>query len=145
MNGKLFSFLLLISFSTFLFSVNTIVYNRKEFSYYHSKNRKMFIQFYDPYSDQTFYNPQDMEVDHIVPIKVAWDLGAKHWDNSTKRKFANDFENLILVSKSCNRSKGSKPLSEWLPFNQNFHSEYSNRYLLIIDKYNLKGQPSSLL
>ena len=137
MGDKSLLLLLFIFLSTFLFANKDSSYDRAEFSYNHSKNRKIFIQFYDPYSNKIFYTPQDMEVDHIVPLKVAWDLGAKNWDKSTKQKFANDLENLILVSKSCNRSKGSKSLSEWLPHYQKFHSEYSNRYLLIINKYNL--------
>ena len=137
MYDKIFLFLVFLFLSTFLFPINTFVYDREEFFYNHSKNRKIFTQFYDPYSGKIFYTPQDMEVDHIVPLKEAWNLGAKYWDKSTKQKFANDIENLILVSKSCNRSKGSKSLSEWLPHYQNFHAEYSNRYLLIINKYNL--------
>ena len=142
MGDKFLLLLLFIFLSTFLFANKDSSYNRDEFNYQAKKNRKILIQFkdqfYDPYSDDIFYDPPKMEVDHIVPLKEAWDLGAKNWDKSIKSNFANDSENLILVSKSCNRSKGSKSLSEWLPLNQKFHAEYSNRYLLIINKYNLK-------
>lgn len=130
--------LLLFLFYTLSFTQTDKAYNRQDFHYNHSKTRKYFIQFYDPYSDQTFYNSKDMEVDHIVPLKVAWDLEAHYWSHEQRKIFSNDPENLILVSKSCNRSKGSKALSEWLPKNQSFHSLYSNRYLHVINKYHLE-------
>ena len=90
-------------------------YKRDDYEYDHNKARKIFIFFYDPYSGDTFYKTDDLEVDHIVPLSLAHKLGGYLWTPQQKKSFANDTENLILVSKTCNRSKGSKSISSWLP------------------------------
>ncbi len=118
-------------------------YDRKMYGYNSSKARKILIQtndsaeIYDPYSNQYYYNARQLHVDHIVPLRLSWDLGAKNWTAERLYEFANDPDNLILVSASCNLKKGAKSLSEWLPQNKDFHSEYSNRYLFVIEKYGL--------
>jgi hypothetical protein len=57
----------------------------------------------------------DVDIDHIVPLKWAWDHGAHGWDKETRVRFANDFSNLAIVEASLNRSKGAKGPNEWLP------------------------------
>ncbi len=112
-------------------------YNRDDYQYNHGVARKFFIFFYDPYSGKIFYKPDDLEVDHIVPLSLAHKLGGYLWTPQQKKSFANDTENLILVSKTCNRSKGSKSISSWLPKNKSYHTEYTKRYKYIIQKYHL--------
>ncbi len=119
-------------------------YDRKLFGYDSRKARKMLVNtnespyIHDIYSGDIYDNAGQMDVDHIVPLRLSWSLGAKDWSEEKRKAFANDPDNLILVSASCNRRKGHKSLSEWLPKNKDYHSEYSNRYLFVIEKYGLE-------
>ena len=125
----------------FVFSISTYAkdnYNRDDYQYDHNKARKFFIFFYDPYSGKTFHDTDDIEIDHIVPLSLAHKMGGYLWTPQQKKTFANDTENLIRVSKTCNRSKGSKSISQWMPKNSNYHAEYLRRYHYIMTKYKLK-------
>lgn len=54
---------------------------------------------FDPYSGKYFTKANDLDIDHIVPLKHAHSSGASRWDIGKRREFANDYENLIPVSK----------------------------------------------
>ena len=69
----------------------------------------------DPYTGKTFYNARDLDVDHVVPLKWAWDHGADQWTDEKRKQFANDEANLFAVQASVNREKGAKGPLEWLP------------------------------
>ncbi len=131
----------LLIFMIFFGVLHSQDYDRKLFGYDSRKARSELIntnqEIYDPYGNQYYRNARQLHVDHIVPLRLSWDLGAKNWTAERLYEFANDPDNLILVSASCNLKKGAKSLSEWLPKNKDFHSEYSNRYLFIIKKYGL--------
>jgi hypothetical protein len=62
----------------------------------------------DPNTGDTFTNGREVEVDHLVPLKWAWDRGAYSWPEEKRVEFANDFANLFVVAGSANRSKGAK-------------------------------------
>lgn len=84
-------------------------------------------RWYDPYTDKFFTNPNDLDVDHFVPLKEAHISGAQLWDKEKKKKYANDLENaevLIAVDKSANRSKADKDPSEWMPSYNAYQCEY---------------------
>ncbi len=58
------------------------------------------------------------DVDHLVPLKEAWDSGAHSWDPATRERFANDLgyeHSLVAVSAGSNRSKGAQDPATWLP------------------------------
>ncbi len=69
----------------------------------------------DPYT----HHPMDrhsVDIDHIVPLAAAWDLGAYAWPEATRRAFANDTQrNLLVTASEVNREKSDSTLSEWLP------------------------------
>lgn len=63
-------------------------------------------------------DPGAFDIDHVVPLKEAWDSGAWRWNASTRERFANDLDYpgaLIAVSASSNRSKSDRDPAEWLP------------------------------
>jgi hypothetical protein len=99
-------------------------------------------EWYDPYSDETFFNSKDLDLDHIVPLKFAHGHGADIWTRERKEVFANDSENLILVQASLNRQKGAKGLDEWLPPNHSYRCEYIARFNSVITKYELQLIPA---
>ncbi|WP_293819389.1 HNH endonuclease family protein [uncultured Corynebacterium sp.] len=69
----------------------------------------------DPYT----HHPMDrhnVDIDHIVPLAAAWDLGAYAWPEAQRRAFANDTQrNLVVTASEVNREKSDATLSEWLP------------------------------
>lgn len=89
----------------------------------------------DPYSGQVFFDSSQVDVDHLIPLRWAWEHGASNWNSDKRKTFANDERNLFIVSASLNRSKGAKGPSEWLPPNEAFHCQYVTRYLRILIIY----------
>lgn len=59
--------------------------------------------------------PGDLDVDHVVALAEAWDSGAWAWSESRRRAFANDPDNLLVVTASSNRSKSDSDLAQWRP------------------------------
>ena len=135
---KVFIKVFVLIFTLVLTTYTKDNYNRDDYEYNHNKARKNFIFFYDPYSGKTFHDTDDIEIDHIVPLSLAHKMGGYLWTPQQKKDFANDIENLILVSEFCNRSKGRKSISQWIPKNTNYHAEYTKKYNYIMTKYKLK-------
>ena len=72
----------------------------------------------DPYSGMLYKDPQMLDIDHVVPLKWAWEHGAKNWDRKKRVAFANfldDNKHLLPVSKKLNRSKSDRGPDRWLP------------------------------
>ena len=58
------------------------------------------------------------DIDHLIPLKEAWDSGAWRWNARSRERFANDLGfpgALVAVSASSNRSKSDRDPAEWLP------------------------------
>ncbi|WOH39538.1 DUF1524 domain-containing protein [Thalassotalea fonticola] len=53
-------------------------------------------------------------MDHVVPIKWAWEHGARSWGVKKRVAFADAPANLLSVEASLNRCKGAKGVDEWL-------------------------------
>jgi hypothetical protein len=99
-------------------------------------------EWFDPYSGNTYFKSAELDLDHIVPLKLAHGHGADIWSREHKETFANDLDNLILVEASLNRQKGAKGLDDWLPSNQQYRCEYIARFNAIMVKYELSYIPS---
>jgi hypothetical protein len=70
------------------------------------------------YDDARVTSPSELEIDHVVALKEAWDSGAWSWSSETLVAFGNDTSDprtLRAVSTSTNRSKGDKDPSNWMP------------------------------
>ena len=94
-------------------------------------------RWYDPYTNSTFTDDDELDIDHIVPLKWAYEHGADKWPERIRAAFANDTLNVIAVSLSANRSKGAKGPTEWMPANQGFRCQYLERFQKVIRKYQL--------
>jgi hypothetical protein len=101
-------------------------------------------EWYDPYSGDTYIVSNELDLDHIVPLKFAHGHGADKWSRERKAVFANDLANLILVQASLNRQKGAKGPDEWLPLNHQYRCEYITRFNNVMAKYDLTYIPSEL-
>jgi hypothetical protein len=92
---------------------------------------------YDDYSGAIFTRADQLDIDHVVPIKWAYDHGAKNWSKDKKMIFANDEYNLMAVDLRLNRQKGAKGPNHWMPPNPDYRCKYLNRFNRIVSKYGL--------
>jgi len=105
---------------------------------YDSKGCKVVHgKWYDPYTDKNYSNPKKLDIDHVVPLKWAWEHGANLWDNEKRQDFANNEINLLAVDLRANRQKGAKGILEWLPENKSYQCRYILKFTRIVKKYKL--------
>lgn len=90
----------------------------------------------DPYSGK-IVQLNDIQIDHIVSLKRAYDSGAYQWPLPLRQQFANDTRNLLAVSGKINASKGSGALEDWMPEDPGARCPHVLRYLTVIDAYHL--------
>lgn len=70
------------------------------------------------YDHETWTASSDVDIDHLVALKEAWDSGAKSWDDDTRERYANDLgdpRTLLAVTDNVNASKSDQDVAEWLP------------------------------
>jgi hypothetical protein len=85
-------------------------------------------------------NASGFDVDHMVPLKEAWESGAYAWDLSTRTRFANDIDyehTLIAVSARSNRSKSDRDPNHWMPPAVSFHCQYAGRWVAVKYRWTL--------
>ena len=97
----------------------------------------------DPYTGKTIAwtkaNASAAQVDHVVPLARAWDLGASTWPMSKRVAFANDEQvNLLLVDGPTNQSKSDQGPAEWMPANKGYACAYAIRYVSVTSSYGLR-------
>jgi hypothetical protein len=78
-----------------------------------------------------------VDIDHVIPLKHANDVGGDVWSKDEKEKFANDPENLVITNKSYNRKKGAKTIAEWLPVHAEYACKYIKDWVRLKKKYHL--------
>lgn len=78
-----------------------------------------------------------VQIDHIVPLAYAWDMGASTWTEDMRVRFANDPANLIAVQGDSNQSKGDKEPAKWMPPNTAFECQYVERFTDVLRAYGL--------
>ena len=97
---------------------------------------------HDPFTGETVpftrksegYQP--VQIDHIIPLAVAWSSGADSWPAEQRERFANDPANLQATT--ANQSKGDSTPSQWLPAGDAAACTYSTRYLEVAVDYALE-------
>ncbi len=57
-----------------------------------------------PFTGEVIQNSSSIDIDHVVPLRWAWDRGARDWSDEKREAFANDPRNLWPVEASLNRS-----------------------------------------
>lgn len=100
---------------------------------------------FSPYDGAAFTSPAELDIDHMVPLKEAWDSGAWGWSPSQRRAFANDLSDprpLIAVTASQNRSKSDKDPSNWLPPRGAYVCDYLANWVAIKAHWNLSMDQS---
>lgn len=92
----------------------------------------------DFYYDEVLTKASKIDIDHVVPLKHAFDLGAGMWPKNKRVKFANDLNNLVITNLKYNRQKGSQSPVTWMPVNRQYACKYFKKWNQIKKKYDLK-------
>lgn len=93
----------------------------------------------------THTDPSDLDIDHLVPLKEAWDSGAHAWSSSQRERFANDMSDgraLIAVTNSVNRSKSDRDPSQWLPPRNSYVCTYISDWIAVKFQWQLSMDSS---
>jgi hypothetical protein len=94
----------------------------------------------DPYSERSIeftLGRSEVDIDHVVALSHAWQVGAFQWTDAKRLEFANDPINLLAVSARLNRQKGDADAATWLPPAKTFRCEYVSRQVVVKVKYGL--------
>jgi hypothetical protein len=78
-----------------------------------------------------------VQIDHIVPLSLAWQTGAQQINDGQRQEFANDPLNLMAADGPSNMAKSDKDAATWLPPNKAFRCEYTARITAVKAKYKL--------
>ncbi|AGB22621.1 protein of unknown function (DUF1994) [Mycobacterium sp. JS623] len=98
---------------------------------------------HDPYTNATVPFTRGaqvgaaVQIDHIVPLALAWDLGARNWPDDMRVRFANDPANLLAVEGQANQDKGDKEPAVWMPANTAFRCQYAMQFIAVLRGYGL--------
>jgi hypothetical protein len=105
---------------------------------------------HDPYTNKTIAFQrgagvgQSVQIDHIVPLAYAWDMGAYGWPSPERLRFANDPANLLAVEGRANEDKGDSPPAQWMPPNTAFDCQYAMQFIAVLRGYQLPvDEPSA--
>lgn len=98
-----------------------------------------------PYDGARWSNPSDIDIDHVVALKEAWDSGAWAWSAAQRKAYANDTSDsrtLLAVTDSVNQSKSDKDPSNWLPPLQSYTCTYLGNWIAVKVRWNLSMDSS---
>ncbi|ABK65555.1 MULTISPECIES: HNH endonuclease family protein [Mycobacterium avium complex (MAC)] len=104
---------------------------------------------HDPYTNKTIAfqrGPkvgESVQIDHIVPLAYAWDMGAYAWPGPERLRFANDPANLLAVDGQANQDKGDAAPAQWMPPNAAFHCQYAMQFIAVLRGYALPVDQAS--
>ena len=98
---------------------------------------------HDPYTNDTIafvrgnQTGAAVQIEHIVPLAYAWDLGARNWTDEMRVRFANDPANLLAVDGPANQDKGDQEPATWMPPNTAFRCQYAIQFIAVLRGYGL--------
>jgi hypothetical protein len=104
---------------------------------------------HDPYTSATIPFTRGaqvgaaVQIDHLVPLAYAWDMGARNWPDDMRIRFANDPANLLAVDGQVNQDKGDQPPGSWMPPNHAFWCQYSMQFIAVLRGYALPVDQTS--
>ena len=97
-------------------------------------------RWYGAFTGTYVESPEDLDVDHLVPLKNAHLSGGWRWEPSRKAEYANylDYvDHLIAVTARANRSKGAKGPEEWRPPDEGYWCEYAVNWTEVKSQWGL--------
>ena len=100
---------------------------------------------YSKYDGKTLSDRSDVDIDHVVALKEAWDSGAWAWSMSQRQAFANDLTDrrtLIAVTDRVNASKSDKDPSNWMPPLKSYWCTYLGDWISVKARWGLSMDQS---
>ncbi|MEO9327424.1 HNH endonuclease family protein [Gordonia aurantiaca] len=99
-------------------------------------------EFRSPYTGEFVVFSRDrgasgVQIDHIVPLAYAWDMGAWSWTPTRRVDFANDPANLVAVDGASNQEKGDAEPARWMPPERGFRCPYAIQFVMVSAAYGL--------
>jgi hypothetical protein len=94
----------------------------------------------DPYGGEVLTASADVDIDHFVPLKNAYESGAWRWSYPRRAAYANylqDPGHLLAVKDRLNQSKGDRGPDRWLPPSQNYLCTYVREWVRLKGKWRL--------
>lgn len=99
---------------------------------------------FDPYTNQTYNDADDIQIDHVVALKNAYMTGGHTWDKAKRCLYANYLGNrfhLLAVNGPENMKKSDKSPLEYVPPTKAYVCEYLRNWLYIKYIWSLKMTP----
>jgi hypothetical protein len=92
-----------------------------------------------PYDGETWTRASDVDIDHLIPLKEAWESGAHRWNNNEREKLANDLQHpqLWAVTDNINQSKSDRDPADWKPPVRAFWCRYAGAWIDVKHHYRL--------
>ena len=90
---------------------------------------------------ETFTDPAELQIDHMVPLREAHISGADRWTADRRRAYFNDLDfepSLIAVAGWVNGSKGARDPAGWLPPNSSYHCAYVEAWVAVKARWDLE-------
>ncbi len=97
------------------------------------------------YDGIDFTDPSQLDVDHLVSLKEAWDSGAWAWTPDRRIAYANDLTDgrtLVAVSATSNRSKGDRDPSNWIPEDDRAVCQFVGDWIAVKARWSMSMDPS---
>lgn len=76
-----------------------------------------------------------VQIDHVIPLHLAWQYGATKWSLGKRVTFANDPINLIATDGPTNGRKSDSGPDQWLPPNTSYRCTYVIRFIRVAFLY----------
>jgi hypothetical protein len=89
---------------------------------------------FDRYSGQWIYKASELQIDHVVPVKVSYELGGFKWGQQKRCMYFNYLEapeHLIPMENSENAKKGARSPDQYMPLHKPFWCSYLKNWLRI--------------
>jgi Protein of unknown function (DUF1524) len=84
-----------------------------------------------------------VQIDHLVPLAYAWDMGAWAWPADKRAQFYTDPTELLAVDGEANQAKGDSPPGRWMPPNTAYSCTYDREFVAVLREYSLPIDPAS--
>ena len=91
----------------------------------------------DPFTGEELDLREGVEIDHLLPLSAAWDLGAHRWSAAQRQAFANDPLNLVVTSRAANQRKSDLLPTAWQPADRRARCWYARRLAVVAATYGL--------
>lgn len=91
------------------------------------------------YDGKTITDPKTIDIDHMIPLKEAWESGASKWDSQARESYANDLsspESLVAVTAASNRSKSDRDPAGYLPTDASNLCSYVTKWISVKTRWN---------